>query len=72
MLLVFRLLVFHEDETEKILKKLNLLEKVKRGEIKCPFCGKPITKENLGAIWKKNGEIYLICEDLECISKAKA
>jgi hypothetical protein len=65
-----RLLVFHEKELEIVLNKLNLTEKVEREELKCNVCGRIITKENLGAILRKNGEILIICDSIECIRKA--
>jgi hypothetical protein len=66
----YTLVVFHEREVEKMLSKLNLAEKVEKGEIKCAICGKTITKENLGAILRKNGDILIICDSVKCIEKA--
>ena len=47
------LLVFHEKETEALLRRLGLLEQVISGQIKCIVCGKTITLENFGAIFDK-------------------
>ncbi|RSN72488.1 hypothetical protein [Candidatus Methanodesulfokora washburnensis] len=65
-----KLLIFHERELEKVLSKLNLTEKIEKGELKCSICGKIITKENFGGILGRNGNILVICDSIECIEKA--
>jgi len=68
----FDLLVFHETEIEAMLRKLNLLEKVDAGEVKCAICNKTITKENFGGVFKKENKIFVVCDDLKCIGSARS
>jgi len=67
-----KLLAFHEKNIDSILDKLGLLEKIKKGEIKCVICNKVITKKNLGAILKRNDKLLIICDSLECLEKIKS
>jgi hypothetical protein len=64
-----KLLVFHEKELKTVLLKLNLLEKIKNGKIKCFVCKKTITQENFGAFFKKGSKTYVICDNPECIER---
>jgi hypothetical protein len=65
------LLVFHEKETEALIKRLGLLEQVASGQIKCAVCNKTITLENLGAIFREKDQTVLICDDMKCLEKMK-
>jgi len=68
----FDLLVFHETEVEAMLRKLNLLEQVNKGEVRCVVCGKTITQENFGGVFKKQDRIFVVCDDLKCLGIARA
>jgi len=59
----------HERELERALKRLGLLKKVKRGEMKCPFCGRILTIDTIGAIAPLDG-VKLICDNPKCIYRA--
>ena len=39
--------VIYEDDIEKFLTRLGLIENLEKGDISCVFCGTIITKENL-------------------------
>ena len=67
----FSLSVFHERESEAILKKLNLLEKLENGQVRCIVCNKTITLENFGGVLKKENRILIVCDDLECLKKVE-
>ena len=66
----YDLVVFHESETEALLKKLNLLEEVDAGQVECAVCRKTITKGNFGGVLRKGDTILLVCDDLDCLQKA--
>lgn len=72
MLKEHKILAFHEKEVETILLKLELLETVRKGDVKCAICGKTITQGNLGALLKKGNDILIICDDPNCIQKARS
>ncbi len=57
--------VFDRD-LEKVLKGINLYEKIIDGEIKCHFCDKKITLKNLQFIFTKNNEVKVSCDDKDC------
>lgn len=57
----------YEDDLREFLVKNNLLEDFDNGLIKCHFCETTITKENISAIFYKNGFCFS-CNDLSCIS----
>lgn len=62
--------VFHEDNLEVILNKLNLLEKMQRNELLCSICNVIITKENFGCIYlNKDNNVEVCCSNPECFKK---
>ena len=60
----------HDSDLEKVLKKLGLYERLVRGELKCAICGRPLTLENLGGLYRENGEVKLVCNRIECLVEA--
>jgi len=65
----YRLKVFHERDIDTLLTRLGLIEKIEKKELKCAICKKIITKENLGAIYKKKNKIIIVCDSIECLEK---
>jgi len=63
-----RMDVFHENETEIILRKLKLLEKFNNNELTCDICGRIITRDNLYAIQIQDGAPKACCNNQECSS----
>lgn len=59
----------HDEDLEKILEGLNILNKFKRGELKCKFCSSKITFNNLHSIFPQSGAIKLICDTPNCVRK---
>tara|TARA_R110002033_G_scaffold111930_1_gene157320 strand:+ start:1222 stop:1455 length:234 start_codon:yes stop_codon:yes gene_type:complete len=57
----------HDNDLEALLKKLNLLEKIKSGELKCKFTKEIITLENLHSIFPEEGTIKLVSDSPEAI-----
>ncbi len=60
----------HDTDLERVLKKLGLYEKLVRGELRCSICGRPLTLENMGGIYRENGEVKLVCNKIECLVEA--
>jgi hypothetical protein len=61
----------HDRDLKQFLTELNLLDKVVKGEIKCPECDCTITLENIGFITIFKGEAKVCCDDIECFYKLR-
>ena len=59
--------VVHDDDLESFLDSLGILPQFKRGQLKCKFCGKPVTFENLHVVFPQSGSIKTVCDDADCI-----
>lgn len=57
----------HDDDLIALLKSLNLLEKIKKGEVKCKFTKEIITLDNLHSIFPEEGTIKVVCDTPEAI-----
>ena len=60
----------HDVDLERVLKRLGLYEKLARGELRCAVCGRPLSLENLGGIYKEDGEVKLLCNRIERLAEA--
>ncbi len=60
----------HDSDLERVLKRLGLYEKLLRGELRCAICGRPLTLENLGGLYREDGEVKLVCNRIECLVEA--
>lgn len=59
----------HEQDLEKILEGLDLLDKFKHGELKCNFCRSRITFDNLHSFFPQSGDIKFVCTNSNCFRK---
>ena len=57
----------HDNDLEALLLKLNLLDKIKKGELKCKFTKEVITLDNLHSIFPEEGKIKLVSNSPEAI-----
>jgi hypothetical protein len=57
----------HDDDLESLLDKLNLLEAIKSGKVKCKFTKEVITLDNLHSLFPEEGVIKLVCDSPEAI-----
>jgi len=63
------ILAVHDQDLEKILEGLGILDKFKRGELKCNFCKSRITFDNLHSFFPQSGDIKLVCDSSNCFRK---
>lgn len=57
----------HDQDLEKILEGLGILDKFKRGELKCKFCNITITFDNLHSFFPQSENIKLVCDSSNCV-----
>ena len=61
----------HDVDLVKVLKKLGIYNDVVEGRCRCFVCGRRITLENLGGMFKsRDGRINLVCDDIKCLFTA--
>jgi len=60
----------HDTDLERVLKKLGLYEKLVKGKLRCAICGRSLSLENLGGLYKEGGEVKLVCNRIGCLTEA--
>jgi len=60
-----------EEKLQEFLKRNNLYYRFVNGQIRCRNCEKIINYNNLGFIQIKEGQIYFICDDIDCLKEVK-
>lgn len=60
----------HQDDLERVLRRLNVYDEVARGEAECFFCGRKLSLENIGGFMHYNGSLILVCDNSVCLAKA--
>lgn len=61
--------VIHDNDVEKLLSSIGELEKVKSSQRSCYSCGREISLNNFGAIYREGGKYHFLCDDYNCLSK---
>lgn len=56
----------YEDDLEKIVQNLGLLDEIKKGEIRCSGCSNIITLSNVRYIFRKGDNIHFCCDKMSC------
>jgi len=59
----------HDKDVIGFLAKLNLLEKLKRGELRCSICGEIITLDNFLCVYPEKGKLKVCCNKKDCWKK---
>jgi len=62
--------IYLTDDMAGILKKLGMYEDAESGRLSCYFCGKSVDLQNIGGIFKHEGQIRVVCNDIKCLYKA--
>lgn len=57
----------YDENLEELLSKLNLLDKIRNGQIRCKFTNEVITLENLHSIFPEENTIKVVCNCPEAI-----
>lgn len=57
----------YDQDLERVLANLGILDKLIAGELKCAVCGCEVDLDNLGAIFPHNDEIGVSCDNDRCI-----
>ena len=57
----------YDDDLEKLLSKLKLLDKLHQGQLKCKFTDTIITFDNLYSIFPESGSIKLVCDSPDAV-----
>ena len=65
----YQLEAVFDSDLEKILRGLDLFEKIEKEEIKCFFCKRVITLQNLLYIFPQKGVIRISCDSKECLQQ---
>jgi len=60
------LLAVADDHLDEWLDTIGLLSPINHGEVTCHVCKVPIDKENLHMVSRLQGELIVICDNLDC------
>ena len=58
----------HDDDLEKLLESLGMLDAFNNGTLACSFCHEIITKRNLSSIFPSEDAIAFCCDNPSCIA----
>jgi len=62
--------VADEGSLHDLLKKLGLYQDAAEGKARCHFCGAQINLDNVGGIFRRGGQTYLVCNSIKCLYEA--
>lgn len=58
----------HDVDLVRVLKRLGIYNGIIEGKHRCFVCGRKITLENLGGLFKsRDGKINLVCDNIKCL-----
>lgn len=63
--------LIYDEDLMPALDKLGVKEDFVNGNLKCLFCDKTVTLENLYSFFLNNGIVKMVCNDEECVEKLK-
>ncbi len=59
----------YDRDLEQILLNLDILDDLIAGNLSCSICERQVDFDNLGAIFAKDDEIKVCCDDEKCIRR---
>jgi hypothetical protein len=62
--------LYFTTDMASILKKLGMYEDAEAGRLSCYFCGKPVGLQNIGGVFKHEGQVRVVCNDIRCLYEA--
>ncbi len=54
----------------EVLKKVGMFEDAEAGKLRYHFCGKTVNLQNIGGLFKHEGQIRAVCNDIKCLYEA--
>jgi hypothetical protein len=61
----------HDEDLEKFIDGLGMLNELKRGELKCKFCKTTITFKNLQSMFPQSGSVKFVCDSPDCAKELR-
>jgi uncharacterized protein with PIN domain len=62
-----KILAVSDDGLEKLLTSLGILDRLKRGEMRCFVCKRNISADSIQMVSRVKGEIVVVCDKPECV-----
>jgi len=59
----------HDTDLKRVLRRLDILEAVEGGKLRCSVCNRPVNMDNLGGLYMDNGEVKVVCNNISCLYK---
>lgn len=60
-----------DEDFEKLLKSLNVYDRIVAGEERCCICGNAVTLNSIAAIFPYQQKVHYCCDNQQCIIKLK-
>lgn len=60
-----------DEDFEKLLKTLNVYDRIVAGEERCCICGNIVTLNSIAAIFPYQQKVHYCCDSQQCIIKLK-
>lgn len=58
-----------DNDLDGLIENLGLVESLEKELLFCSYCGKKLSRENIGCIYPLENEIRLCCDTLSCLEK---
>lgn len=58
-----------DSDMDKILNQIGMIESIEDGKVKCAFCNKNISRENIAGIFTEKKQIRFCCNSIECYER---
>jgi len=53
-----------------VLERLGIYQDVVAGRTRCYLCGGAVTMQNLGGLFKHEGQVRVVCNNIRCLYEA--
>jgi len=64
------LYVVDDEALVGILEKLGIYQDADAGKLQCYLCGRAVSVQNLGGIFKHEGQVRVTCNSIKCLYEA--
>jgi len=61
----------HDEDLEKFIEGLGMLNEFSRGELRCKFCKTTITFENMQSVFPQSGSVKFVCDGPDCAKELR-